>query len=73
MDPNPPKPLTPTGSSSSPQRGGGGAQTSFGTSKDNGGFYYVGRTLAHTAKIIGLEFGFRETTIETLITVSEDQ
>jgi hypothetical protein len=66
VDPNPPKPLTPTGSS---QR----AAPVYGTTKDNGGFYYVGRTLAHTAKIIGLEFGYRETTIETLITVSEDQ
>eukprot|EP01039_Chlorochromonas_danica_P007847 gene7848-8660_t len=35
-------------------------------------FTYIGRALAHTAKIVGLEFGHKENT-ETLISVSEDR
>lgn len=35
-------------------------------------FVYLGRALAHNAKIIGLDFGFKDTN-ETLLSVSEDR
>lgn len=36
------------------------------------GFSYVGRMKSHTARVIGIEFGTRETQ-ETLISVGEDR
>ncbi len=34
---------------------------------------YIGRSVSHNAKITGIEFGYRENSIETLISVSEDR
>ena len=68
-DYDPVQPVTPT-TPSQPLKPGTAV---YGTTKDNGGFYYIGRTLAHTAKIVGIEFGYRENTIETLISISDDQ
>eukprot|EP00599_Poterioochromonas_sp_BG-1_P007632 CAMPEP_0173138452 /NCGR_PEP_ID=MMETSP1105-20130129/3699_1 /TAXON_ID=2985 /ORGANISM="Ochromonas sp., Strain BG-1" /LENGTH=858 /DNA_ID=CAMNT_0014051051 /DNA_START=306 /DNA_END=2882 /DNA_ORIENTATION=- len=39
----------------------------------DGAYVYVGRAVAHTGKIIGIQFGMRENFIETLISVSEDR
>jgi hypothetical protein len=40
---------------------------------EGGAYVFVGRAVSHTAKIVGIEFGIRENTIETLISVSEDR
>lgn len=40
---------------------------------DGGAYVFVGRAVAHSSKIVGIEFGTRENSIETLISVSEDR
>jgi hypothetical protein len=41
--------------------------------KIEGAYSYVGRAVSHTGRIIGIEFGMRENSVETLISISDDR